>query len=81
MLAEEHDQMKERAELEKEKDRKIIKACKEQISKLKLLVQIKTDVVSNERKLKSELADMRYKYEQAELHAKQIQSENEAKSK
>ena len=81
MLAEEHDQMKEKAELEKEKDRKIIKACKEQISKLKLLVQIKTDVVNNERKLKSELAEMRDKCERAELHAKKIQSENEAKSK
>lgn len=73
--------MKEKAELDKEKDRKIIKACKEQISKLKLLVQIKTDVVSNEKKLKSELIEMREKCEKAELQTKQIQSENEAKSK
>ena len=44
--------MRDKATLEKDKDQKIISACKEQIKKLKLLAQIKTDVVSNEKRLR-----------------------------
>ena len=54
-LAKEHDSMREQALVQKNKDKTIIEACKEQILKLKKLAQVKADFIIDEKILRDEL--------------------------
>ena len=54
-LAKEHDSMREQALVQKNKDKTIIEACKEQILKLKKLAQVKADFIIDEKRLRDEL--------------------------
>ena len=54
-LAKEHDSMREQALVQKNKDKTIIEACKEQILKLKKLAQVKADFIIDEKIIRDEL--------------------------